>query len=90
MRRPSWTHERSYVYEEDLGRGKQQRKEVTYACEPMSDDDDENSPSDSSSSSDKSSSLHMYIDTKISDRELTSAIELSTKKSNWIISRQRI
>ena len=66
--------------DEELGRGKQQRKEVTYACEPMSDDDDEYSPSASSSSSDKSSLVHMYTDTKILDREVTSAIELSTEK----------
>ena len=66
--------------EEELGRGKRQRKEVTYACEPMSDDDDEYSPFASSSSSDRSSSVHMYIDTKILDREVTSAIELSTKQ----------
>ena len=43
----------------------------------MSDDDDEHSPSVSSSSSDKSSLVHMYTNTKILDREVTSVIELS-------------
>ena len=60
--------------EEELGRGKWQGKEVRYAFETMLDDDDEYSPSASSSSSDRSSSVHMYTDTKISDREVTSAI----------------
>ena len=46
----------------------------------MSDDNDEYSPSASSSSSDRSSSVHMYTDTKISDREVTSAMELSTEQ----------
>ena len=65
--------------EEDLGRRKWQRKEVTYACEPMLDDDDKYSPYTISLSSDRSSLVHMYTNTKISDREVTSAIELSTK-----------
>ncbi|WP_156113320.1 hypothetical protein [[Clostridium] innocuum] len=46
----------------------------------MSDDDDEYSPSASSSSSDKSSSVHMYTDTKNLDREVTSVVELSTEQ----------
>ncbi|GLJ55690.1 hypothetical protein SUGI_1196270 [Cryptomeria japonica] len=66
--------------EEELGRGKRQRKEIRYALEPMSDDDDEYSPSASSSSSDRSSSVCMYTDTKVSDREVTSAVELSTEQ----------
>ena len=57
------------------------RKEVRYACEPMSyDDDDEYSPSASSLSSDISSSVHMYTDTKNLDREVTSVVELSTEQ----------
>lgn len=49
--------------EEELGRGKRQRKEVTYACDPVSDDDEEYSPT-TSSSSEESSSLCEYSITK--------------------------
>lgn len=68
------------VKEEELGREKRQRKEASYACEPMSDDDDEYSPSTSSSSSDRSSLVHMYTDKKNWDREVTSVVELSTEQ----------
>eukprot|EP01018_Ginkgo_biloba_P012371 Gb_05671 [translate_table: standard] len=57
--------------EEELGRGKRQRKEVRYNCEPMSDDDEEYSPS-----RDESSSMSDYSSNKSPDREVTSAPEV--------------
>lgn len=64
--------------EKELGRGKRQRKEVTYTCDPVSDDDDEYSPS-TSSSSEESSSLCEYSVTK-NPHKVTSVPETSLEQ----------
>lgn len=64
--------------EEELGRGKRQRKEVTYTCDPISDDDEEYSPS-TSNSSEESSSPCEYSITK-NPHKVTSVPEASLEQ----------